>query len=234
MKTTAHLLLVALCCMLGPAVAPAQESAPDPDGSLSPEQFTEILKKEWSFLKEKTDAFFAETLTKGEFETTPEFEKRVATRRQVFMADLAKQIKDEKLDTRVFGLLLKAKLVSYNADKQMYAVACSVAVEAPYDIPSLVSFIPTNPYIGIQDTVLGGYRTNQMVMKFKPTWSWPVDRATAMETKTDESAVYFRIRFTIDINQPAIKQQALLRIIPKDIELVNTNQRKVLWRAAIS
>ncbi len=220
--------------MLGPAVALAQEPAPDPDANLSPEQFTEILKKEWSFLKEKTDAFFAETLTKGEFETTPEFEKRVATRRQVFMADLAKQIKDEKLDTRVFGLLLKAKLVSYNADKQVYAVACSVAVEAPYDIPSLVSYIPTNPYIGIKDTVLGGYRTNRMVMKFKPTWSWPVDRATAMETKTDESAVYFRIRFTIDINQPAIKQQALLRIIPKDIELVNTNQRKVLWRAAIS
>jgi hypothetical protein len=55
-----------------------------------------------------------------------------------------------------------------------------------------------------------------------------------MEAKADESAVYFRIQFMIDITQPVIKQQALLRIVPKGIELVNTNQRKTLWRSAIS
>lgn len=234
MKTTNILLLTGLLCVFAAGLAPAQEAVVDLDANLSPEQFTEILKKEWSFLKEKTDAFLGETVAKGEFETTTEFEKRVAGRRQAYMADIAKRIKDEKFDTRVFGLLLKARLVSYNADKQVYAVACSVMVEAPYDIPSLVSYIPTNPYIGIRDTVLGGYRANQLVMKFKPTWNWSVDRATAMETKNEETAVYFRIRFTIDIAQTAIKQQALLRIVPKDIELVNTNQKKILWRAAIS
>jgi hypothetical protein len=231
---TSPLLLAGLMCALLATLAPAQEAVPDPDASLSPEQFTEILKKEWSFLKEKSDAFFAETQSKGEFETSPEFDKRVAARRQAFQAEIAKRIKDEKFDTRQFGVLLKAKLVSYNADRQTYAVACSVAVEAPYDIPTLVSHIPTNPYIGIQDTVLGGYRTNQMVMRFRPTWNWSVDRATAMESKAEESAIYFRIRFVVDINQQAIKQQALLRIVPKDIELLNTNQRKTLWRSAIS
>ncbi|MCU0452926.1 MAG: hypothetical protein MUE68_04655 [Bacteroidetes bacterium] len=233
MKKTPLLLAGLLSAFLA-ATAPAQESAPDADASLSPEQITEILKTEWSFLKEKSDAFFAEIQSKGEFETTPEFEKRVAARRQIFQAEIAKRIKDEKLDTRQFGVLLKANLVSYNADKQTYAVACSVTVQAPYDIPTLVSYIPTNPYIAIQDTVLGGYRTNQMVMRFRPSWSWSVDRATAMEAKADESAVYFRIQFMIDINQPGIKQQALLRIVPKGIELVNTNQRKTLWRSAIS
>lgn len=233
MKTTSLLLAGLLCAFLAAAL-PAQEPVSDPDAAMTPELFTEILKKEWSFLKEKTDAFFAETVTKGEFETTPEYEKRVAARRQTFLAEIAKRIKDEKFDTRQFGLLLKARLVSYNADKQTYAVACSVTVEAPYDIPTLVSYIPTNPYIGIQDTVLGGYRTNQLVMKFRPTWSWNVDRATAMESKAEESAIYFRIRFVLDIDQPAIKQQALLRIVPKEIELINRNQQKTLWRSAIS
>jgi hypothetical protein len=233
MKTTS-LFMVGLLCTLLAATAPGQEPVSDPDANMAPELFTDLLKKEWSFLKEKTDAFLAETATRGEFETTPEYESRVAARRQAYLAEIAKRIKDEKLDTRQFGVLLKARLVSYNADKQTYAVACSVTVEAPYDIPTLVSYIPSNPYVGIQDTVLGGYRTNQLVMRFRPTWTWNVDRATAMESKAEESAVYFRIRFVLDINQPAIKQQALLRIIPKEIELVNRNQQKTLWRSAIS
>ncbi|MEK6650797.1 MAG: hypothetical protein AABY75_07465 [Bacteroidota bacterium] len=215
------------------STAPAQETPSNPDENLAPDQVTEILKQEWTFLKEETDAFLKETETRGEFETTPEFGKRVAARRQIYLANLATHIKDQKLDTRNFGVLLKARLVSYNADKQAYAVACSVAVQAPYDIPSLVSFIPTNPYVVMQDTVVGGYRTNRMLMKFKPHWTWPTERATAMEAKADEASIFFRIRFTIDINQPAIKNQALLRIIPKGVEFINVNRQAILWHTAI-
>jgi hypothetical protein len=124
-------------------------------------------------------------------------------------------------------------LVSYNADKKTYAVACSVAVEAPYDIPSLESYVPTNPYLAIKDTVVGGYRTNRMLMKFRPHWTWNVERAGAMEAKSEEGSIYFRIHFTIDIDQGSIKQKALLRIVPRDIEFINSNRQMVFWRADI-
>jgi hypothetical protein len=230
--TRAFFFLLAICAGAF-STAPAQEAPSNPDENISPDQFTEILKQEWTFLKEETDAFLKETAERGEFETTPEFGQRVAARRQVYLANIAKRVKDQKLDTRSFGVLLKSQFVSYNADKQQYAVACSVAVVAPYDIPSVVSFIPTNPYVVMQDTVLDGYRTNRMLMKFKPHWTWSTDRAAAMEAKADEASIFFRIRFTIDIDQPEIKTQALLRIIPKDIEFINANRQTILWHAAI-
>jgi hypothetical protein len=233
MKPTRVAFFLLAFCAATFAPVPAQETPPNPDENITPDQLTEILKQEWTFLKEETDAFLKETEGRGEFETTPEFGKRVAARRQVYLANLAKRIKDQKLDTRSFGVLLKARLVSYNADKQQYAVACSVAVQAPYDIPSLVSFIPTNPFLVMQDTVVGGYRTNRILTKFKPHWMWSTDRPTAMEAKADEGAIHFRVRLTIDINQPAIKNQALLRIIPTEIEFVNVNRQTILWRTAI-
>lgn len=233
MKPTRVLIFFLAICATALSISPAQETVPNPDENLTPDQLTEILKQEWTFLKDETDAFLKETESRGEFETTPEFGKRVAARRQLYLANLAARIKDQKLDTRNFGVLLKARFVSYNADKQEYAVACSVAVQAPYDIPSLVSFIPTNPYVVLQDTVVGGYRTNRMLMKFRPNWAWLTDRAVAMEARADEASIFFRIRLTIDINQPAIKNQALLRIIPKELEFVNVNRQTVLWRTTI-
>lgn len=233
MKPTRFALAILALCLGGALVATAQDAPVNSDENLSPDQVTEILKQEWSYLKEETDTFLKETSEKGEFETASEFAGRVATRKQIYLANLAKRIKDQKLDTRTFGVLLKARLVSYNADKKTYAVACSVAVEAPYDIPSLESYIPTNPYFAIQDTVLGGYRTNRILMKFRPYWTWNVERAAAMEAKADEEAIYFRIHFTLDIDQKAIKEKALLRIVPKDIEFINTGRQSVLWKANI-
>ena len=233
MKPTRLALFTVALCLAGFTTASSQATPQNLDENLSPDQISEILKQEWSFLKDETDSFLKETLAKGEFETASEFTGRVATRRQVYLANIAKRVKEQKLDTRVFGVLLKARLVGYDADKKSYAVACSVAVEAPYDIPSLESYIPTNPYVVIKDTVVGGYRTNRMLMKFRPTWTWNVERAEAMEVKADETSIFFRIHFTLDINQAAIKQKALLRIVPKDIEFINLNRQKVHWQAAI-
>lgn len=138
MKTTRIYLLLAVACLFGTTMVSAQTPG-DPDDALLPEQFTEILKQEWIFLKTQTDSFQAETGTKGEFETTPEFEGRTAQRRQIYLQSIAKRIKDQKFDTKTYGFLLKARLEKYDADKKAYAVACTVAVEAPYDIPSLAS-----------------------------------------------------------------------------------------------
>ena len=228
-----RLFLLLLAASLGGSTTASAQASLGPDDTLLPEQFTEILKQEWIFLKAQTDSFLAETTVKREFETTPEFEGRVALRRQVYMMTIARRIKEQKFDTKSYGVLLKAHLVSYNADKKVYALACSVAVEAPYDIPSLVSFVPTNKYVMIKDTIVGGYRTNRLLMKFRPTFSWKVERPEAMEAKGDEGNVYFKVRAAIDISQPNIKQQALLRIVPKEFLLVNTGKGKLYYREEI-
>lgn len=230
MKQFPFLLLVAGSLFLSPAAVAQQ---PVNDDLLQPDEFTEILKQEWVYLKEQTDAFLAETAVKDEFETTVEYETRVAQRRQTYSANVMKRIKDQKLDTRQFGVLLKARLVGYNADRGTYAVACSTAVIAPYDTPSLVSFVPSNPYVVLTDTVVGGYRTSRMSLSFKPTLTWTVDRSIAREAKGDEGALFFKVRTTIDIAQPNIKNQAHLRIVPREILLFNNAKNKIYWREEI-
>jgi len=59
-----------------PQVLAQQNRAED---NLEPAQFTEILKESWVFLKDETDAYLTSIATKGEFETTPEFEARSST-----------------------------------------------------------------------------------------------------------------------------------------------------------
>ena len=225
--------LLALLTVTPAAVLAQGTPATTPEEKVFPAEFTDILKQEWIFLKEQSDSFLTATGTKGEFETTPEFDTRIAQRRVNFIATIDKHIKDQKFDTREFGVLLKARLLNYNADKQAYAVTCSLAVEAPYDIPSLVSFVPTNPYVTIKDTVVGGYRTNRLQLKFSPSLTWKVDRNTAVEARNAESSLYFKIRAKIDISQHDMKKQALLRIVPLELMLVNSDNGTVFWREAL-
>ncbi len=223
------ILLVAL--LLAPA--PAQGQAVPADDQLEPVQFSEVLKNEWTFLREETEKFLAATSARGEFETTPEFEERSAREKQNYLLRISQRMKDQKLDTRTFGVLLKAKLVSYNADRREYFVACSVAVEAPYTIPSIQTFVPTNRFVYVQDTIVGGYRTSRLMLKFRPHYVWQVERGVASEAKAEEQNLYFRVRSVVDITQPNLKNQALLRVVPKEIQLVHAQKGTVYWREEI-
>lgn len=203
------------------------------EDNLEPAQFSEILKETWTFLKAETDSFLTSVSTKGEFETTPEFEARALRERQLYSIKVDKYIRDEKLDTRTFGVLLKAKPMSYNADRQVYMVKCSVQIEAPYTTPSLLTYVPSNKFLRVQDTIVGGYRTSRLAVSFSPALRWNVERPVAMEAKAGEADLYFRIRVKIDIAQPNIKQQALLRIVPSEIMLTNSRKGTVYWREEI-
>jgi hypothetical protein len=82
------------------------------EDNLQPDEFTDIIKEAWTFLKDETQALLNATAKKTEFETSQEFEKRVAELRKQYLAKTTKFFKDKKYDQREFGVLFKANLVS--------------------------------------------------------------------------------------------------------------------------
>ncbi|HTP80887.1 MAG TPA: hypothetical protein VMM57_10870 [Bacteroidota bacterium] len=208
----------------------AQQPGLAADDNIPPETFTQVLKDEWIFLKDQTDQFLAQTTAKGEFETSAEFAARIEREKAAYESRLKAQAADKKLDQRVFGVLLKATFVSYDADKQIYAVRSGASIEAPYDIPSLICFVPSNPYVVLSDTVQKSYRLSKLSLKFHPDFKWSVARDVARAAKVDEGDVYFKVKFIVDISQEEIQRQAKLKIIPREIELFNLHTQTDYWR----
>jgi hypothetical protein len=203
------------------------------DDNLSPESFSILLKDEWVYLRDAIDQLNKETEKRGEFETTPEFQARAARAKQLFLDKLNGRIKETKLDRRLFGVWFKATLVSYDADAGVYSVSCATTVEAPYDIPTVECFIPDNPYVEKADSIRGGYRTSSLRLKFNPDFKWTVARNDAMTAKSNEPNIYFKVHFEVNVKQEDFSTQALLKIIPKDITLINQVNKFMYWKEEI-
>jgi hypothetical protein len=228
-----QILPLLLFLFFGSFPVEAQQPNTSRDDELQPEAFTTILKYEWMYLRDGVDQLNKETEKRGEFETTPEFQDRVARLRRTFLDKLNAHIKDNKLEQRLFGVWFKAKLVSYDADVGIYSVKCDTNVEAPYNIPTVTCFIPPNPYVDLADSILGGYRTSKIYLKFDPDFKWTVARDDAMAAKGTEGNIVFKVHFILNITQEGFTNQALLRIIPKDIMLMNQSNKYVYWKEEI-
>jgi hypothetical protein len=191
------------------------------DDELTPDLFSLILKDEWTYLRETTDQLIKETGNRDEFETTSEFHARAAKARQTFMEKLNGHIKDAKLERRVFGVWFKATLVQYDADAGVYSVKSPTRVEAPYEIPTTGCIIPKNPYVGLSDSIQGGYRESRIYLKFDPDFKWTVARNDAMKAKSNESAMYLKVHFVLNLMLDNSQNRGLLKIVPKDMLVIN-------------
>lgn len=227
-------LVGAMCCFIALPMSLAQVQQPVyQDEETPPESFTILLKDEWTYLNDAVAQLKNDTEKKGEFETTPEFEARVARSRDLLQSKLNAHLKDTKLDHRVFGLWFKAILASYNADAETYSVKCEATVEAPYSIPAVDCLVPSNTYIGIEDSIRGGYRTSSIFLKFNPYFEWKVDRAKAQVAKANQSNIFFKVHFVISLMQEGSAIHGQLKIIPKDIALINRGNNNVYWKEEI-
>jgi hypothetical protein len=203
------------------------------DENTSPESFTILLKNEWAYLRDAVDQLKNETENRGEFETTPEFQTRVKHSRDSLQSKLNAHLKETKLDHRVFGIWFKAILVSYNADAEIYSVKCTSTVEAPYGIPTVDCLVQPNPFIGLADSIRGGYRTSSIFVKFDQYFEWKVGRNEAKSAKANEANVFFKVHFVVNLTQEASVIHGHLEIIPKDIALINRNNNYVYWKEEI-
>lgn len=226
------ILGIALLCSVSQTFAQTKAEG-DAEDNLSPAEVTTIMKHAWAYLKTETDAYTASISKKTEFETTVEFDKRMVETRRQYIANIAKYIKDKKLDQRTFGVMLKASLVSYDADNQVYKVACPSTIEAPYNIPSIVCDLPANSYVAIADSIRKGYRTSSVYLKFDPHFRWQVARDVAQKAKADEANIYFKIRLKIEMAQNNFQKVAEFQIVPKHIQFLNAVTKTVYWEQPI-
>ncbi len=203
------------------------------DDELTPELFSLILKDEWSYLREATDQLIKETGNRDEFETTSEFHVRAAKARQTFLEKLNTHIKDNKLEKRIFGVWFKATLVHYDADAGIYSLQSPTRVEAPYEIPTTVCIIPKNIHVGLSDSIQGGYRQSSIYLKFDPDFKWKVARNDAVKAKGNESAMYFKIHFTINLMLDNSQNRGLIKIIPKDMLIMNQTDKFIYLKENI-
>jgi hypothetical protein len=207
----------------------AQQPAARIEESLRAEDFTKILKDEWSFLKDRTDEFLAASAKRTEFETTKEYGDRVAGVKAALVNKVSNHIREMKLDRRIFLVYFKTSLIAYNADLQQYQISGGSTIEAPYDIPSLKCVVPPNPYLVIADSVVRGFRSSALRIQLPPDYRWKVARDEARMAKGEEPSLFFRVRFVLDLRQDDMVKQAKLRIIPLDIAMMNTMSKKIYW-----
>ena len=233
MKKKTSFIVFLISFLTGAAQFAAAQQPSYQDDDLSPESFSIILKDEWVYLRDATEQLEKETGLRGEFETTPEFQARSGQARKTFLAKLNAHIKEKKLDKRIFGVWFKAELISYDADGGMYTVKCNTTIPAPYDIPTVECIVPTNAYVGMTDSVKGGYRTPTIRLMFDPDFQWKAARNDAKAAKGSEANVFFKIHFMIDITQDSYSARARMRIVPKDIILMNKMNNTVFWKQDI-
>ncbi len=207
----------------------AQQPATNPDDFMKGEDFTRILKDEWSYLKDATDEYLASTGKKTEFETTNEYNGRVARTKAAYVEKINKHIQEKKFDKRVFGVLFKASLASYDADKQQYRIRSSETVEAPYNIPTLFCTIPRNLFVVLTDSINRGFRTSAIQIAFPKDYRWTVPRDDARAAKNEEGNIYFQVHFVLDFRQDDFEKKAKMRIVPTGIEMLNLSTHKVYW-----
>lgn len=225
--------LVLIPTLLSAQTAQPKPATPLPEDNIAAAEFTSMLKEAWTFIKDESDNYTTAVGKKTEFETTAEFEKRTVVARQQYFAKIAKWSKDKKFDQRVIGVVLKANLSQYDADNQVYSVSCPSVIEAPYNIPTVTTEVPQNPYVGLADSIRMGYRTSSIYLKFYPYFRWQVGRDIAKATKDDEANIFFKIRFKIDMNQGEAKKGSRFAILPKQVILFNQRTNTVYWEQTI-
>lgn len=204
------------------------------DDELTPELFSLILKDEWSYIKEATEQLINETGNRDEFETTSEFHIRASKSRKTFMDKLNEHIKEIKLEKRVFGVWFKATLVHYDADAGIYSLQSPTRIEAPYEIPTAVCVVPKNKYIGISDSIQGGYRESRIFLKFDPDYKWKVARNDAVKAKGSESNIYFKVNFVLNLLLDNSQNRGLIKIIPKEMLIMNQTDKFIYFKQNIA
>lgn len=228
--------LFSLTIFLSPVLLGQQAPSSPPaaqEETMMPQDFTNMLKDIWTFLKTETESLQAGIAAKGEFETAKEFERRVTDSRQQYLAKIIKYSRDQRLDQRTISVLFKASLGNYDADKSQFPITSVTVVEAPYIIPTVQCKIRRNQYVHLADSIRSGYRTSSLYIQLPRGHRWQVGRDLARTAKAEEANIYFRVKFVVDIEKPNLKEHAVLEFVPRELALINTVTNKVFWAVPI-
>lgn len=202
--------------------------------SLTPEQFADVVKAAWDELKKAADEYDAQLKSKNEFESTQEFQARMARERDAYWGKIVKFNTEQKLSEHTFPVLMNVQLRTYNADRRTYSLKSTSSIIVPPSGERVSVTLPSNAFTFIRESKRKGYRYAHIVMNTEPEFIWHVEPDVARAAKSAESNIHFKVWFNLDITQPIVNTTARLSIVPVKIALINSGSNTVYWTENIS
>ena len=227
MKVTTFLLLLSLCSV--PAFSQNVLESFDPNQTLTPERCYDVVKTVWDGLKLLSESYHAETSQKNEFESTAEYTARVQKSKDEYVNKIRKFYSDNKLNTRVYSVWMKADLAKYDADNQTYGLKSPTNILVQPKKNEVAISVADNKYVTLTEKNSGGYRRAYVHLNTNPEFTWFVNKQTAQEAKNNEANIFFKFSFMFDISFNESANQINLQIVPKRLALMNQGDNFTFW-----
>ena len=201
----------------------------DPDETLSSDKCYDVIKAVWDGLKKISEEYTSQEAIKSEFETTAEFHARLRKAKDQFINNVNKFFHDNKLDERTYAVWLKAELVKYDADNQVYSVKSPTQILVQPKKDDIAVTVASNKYASIVEKNQDGYRRANFQLSTDPDFSWFVNKQTAQAAKGKESQIYFKLwfKFNVYVNEPG--DQIVIQIVPSKLALMDQQENFTYW-----
>ncbi|MDE3057383.1 MAG: hypothetical protein KGJ59_05455 [Bacteroidota bacterium] len=226
MKHKAVAVLIFLMC---PIFSFSQTASQSVEETLTPQSFSDSLKIVWGELKNDADSYAAVKQSKGEFETTAEFQTRLEKSRYDTEKKMEEFLAAGRYADRTYSIWVKASLLRYDADAQRYTLVIATPISLPPEQQHIVITCAPNQYFSVTDSIKQGYKFSYLAFKDKDGFSWNVNESAAREAKNNERDIYFRVWLRFDFSQVFTNNEAHIAIVPVKLELVNKANNVVLW-----
>jgi hypothetical protein len=204
--------------------------SPEMEQTLSPEEFSDVVKVVWNEMKKGMDEYGIETKSKNEFETRTTFEARVRRRQEELSGELRTFVAQKKLADRRFAVMMKADLMHYDADAQTYGVKSKVQILIPPKNPQVQVVCAANPYLKTEELTKKAYKFAYILFNPTAPVTWHVNSATAQQAKASAGALFFKVVFRFDVSRVSVGDQSVLQIIPVRLALINTQSNTEYWK----
>ncbi len=201
----------------------------DPNLTLTSDQCFDVIKTVWDGLKKLSEDYDSYNSAKGEFESTQEFNERKRKNKDEFIAKISKFYSENKLNARTYSVWLKADLIKYDADKQTYSIKSPTQILVQPKKKEIAVVCPSNKYAAISEKNAAGYRRAFLHLTTEPEFTWYVNKQTALEAKSKEGAIYFRLAFSFDITFDESANQIQLQIKATKVSLMDQNEKFTYW-----
>lgn len=231
MKSLIAIFLVAILPIC--AAAQTRLDAPELEQTISSDEFSDVVKLIWDDIKKGVETYSTDQKSKSEFETTSAFESRMRRRQEQISHDIQQFLAAKKISQRKFAVLMKADLIHYNADTQVYTVRSKVEILIPPKTEELLTICPANPYISIRESTKNAYKFAYLTMNPKAAVQWQANIQTAQKAKSSEADVFFKIWFRFEVSS-APGEHFTLKIVPERIALIADRANTTYWKEDIA
>ena len=201
----------------------------DPNTPLNADQCYDLVKTIWDGLKKMSEEHQSIIAVKSEFETTAEFTDRVRKAKDQYINKVNKFSQENKLSEKVYSVWMKADLVKYDADNQVYSVTSPTKILVQPKKKEISVVCPPNKYLLINEKNSKGYRFANLQLNTTPEFSWFVNKQTAQSAKDKENVMFFKVTFRFRIDVAESDNQVLLTIVPTKIALMDQQENFTYW-----